>query len=75
MKVLLAVIVAVALMSECCTGLRTPAYLYVPHFKDCLATKNVGSAQFWCVPAAKPDNCPAASWQQLVADGELSKCL
>ncbi len=58
----------------CTSGLRTPAYLHIPHFEDCLGKKKVESAQFWCLPAAKPDHCLAASWQQLVADGELSNC-
>jgi hypothetical protein len=55
-------------------GLAQPAYLRVPRFQDCLGTKKMGSASFWCVPAAKPPNCPSSSWQKLVSDPTLGRC-
>lgn len=46
-------------------GVVQPKYLTVPNFKSCLGTKTVDTAQFWCLPADKPAQCPQSSWDQL----------
>jgi len=42
-----------------------PKYLSIPDFQKCLATKNMGTWQSWCMPAKKPSVCAEQSWQQL----------
>ena len=44
---------------------RPPAYLSVPHFKDCLGRQSVNGASFWCKLDEKPEKCPLDSWKQL----------
>jgi hypothetical protein len=44
-----------------------PKYLSVPQFKDCLATQQINTYRAWCMPSAKPAQCPATSWAQLNA--------
>lgn len=44
-----------------------PKYLSVPQFKDCLATQQISTYRAWCMPSAKPAQCPATSWEQLNA--------
>ena len=39
-----------------------PKYLAVKDFRRCLATQQIGSYRTWCIPAAKPESCPATSW-------------
>jgi len=46
-----------------------PKYLEVKDFRRCLATQQIGSYRAWCIPAAKPESCPATSWDQLQALG------
>jgi len=46
-------------------ALLPPKYLAVKHFKQCLATKDMGSWQAWCMPVTKPKACPTSSWKQL----------
>lgn len=42
-----------------------PKYLSVTDFQKCLATKNMGTWQAWCMPATKLNECPDDSWKQL----------
>lgn len=42
-----------------------PKYLSVANFQKCLATKNMGTWQSWCMPVKKPNACPDDSWKQL----------
>lgn len=42
-----------------------PKYLEVDQFRQCLALKQVGAHQQWCMPASRPDSCPAQSWDRL----------
>ena len=44
-----------------------PAYLQVNQFKDCLSQADRGTWKAWCMPANRPEHCPAASWKQLQA--------
>jgi len=44
-----------------------PKYLGIPDFAQCLATREVDTYRAWCLPAVKPEPCPAASWGQLNA--------
>jgi hypothetical protein len=44
-----------------------PKYLSIPQFKDCLATQQINTYRAWCMPSAKPAQCPATSWAQLNA--------
>jgi hypothetical protein len=43
-----------------------PAYLSVDGFKQCMATKNMGSWTSYCIPAHKPSGCQLSSWNELV---------
>ena len=58
-------------MSYAQSQLPAPAYLRVPHFKNCLKTKAKQGAQFWCLPKKRPDSCPRSSWKKL--EGLLNK--
>ena len=44
-----------------------PKYLAVKDFKQCLAVQESGTYHAWCLPPAKPQNCPTASWDELKA--------
>jgi hypothetical protein len=46
-------------------GALPPQYLSITNFKQCLASKNMGTWQAWCMPTAKPETCPNDSWNQL----------
>lgn len=39
-----------------------PAYLTIPHFKQCLRAIKTGKDSSWCMPATRPNNCPQDSW-------------
>lgn len=54
--------------------LLPPKYLSVPLWKSCVGTITKSSAQFVCLPAKKPKNCQANSWQKLVILKELDRC-
>lgn len=42
-----------------------PAYLSVPHFKDCLVTAKTKTYVLWCMPTTQPKACPQKSWMAL----------
>ena len=44
-----------------------PEYLKVPDYQICLQLYKVGASQVseYCLPEAKPQNCPVLSWNQL----------
>ena len=44
-----------------------PKYLKVPDYQICLQLYKVGASQLseYCLPKAKPQNCPVLSWNQL----------
>ena len=44
-----------------------PKYLAIKDFKQCLAVQEFATYRAWCLPAAKPESCPAASWAELTA--------
>ena len=44
-----------------------PKYLAVKDFKQCLSVQESGTYRAWCLPAQKPQNCPATSWAELTA--------
>jgi hypothetical protein len=50
-----------------------PEYLKIKDFKKCLDTQNFGTWKGWCMPAEKPESCPAESWEQLKALTEKEK--
>jgi hypothetical protein len=45
----------------------TPEYLQIKDFKKCLETQKFDIWEGWCMPAEKPESCPAESWEQLKA--------
>ena len=51
---------------------KTPAYLSVPHFKDCLRAQWLNTYAMWCMPINKPDACPDKSWKMLESLNLLS---
>jgi hypothetical protein len=53
------------LITTSALALLPPKYLSVKDFKQCLATKNMGTWEAWCLPKTKPDDCPDDSWQEL----------
>jgi hypothetical protein len=46
-------------------GMPAPKYLGIDQFRSCLATETHGTYQSLCMPAEKPQACPATSWAQL----------
>jgi hypothetical protein len=57
--------------------LPAPLYLSVPHFKNCLGNRVMGTWRSLCLPEARPPSCPSASWTKLkeLPKGEaLSLC-
>ena len=44
-----------------------PKYLGIKDFKRCLAVRQFATYRAWCMPAAQPESCPAASWAELKA--------
>ena len=42
-----------------------PAYLQVTDFQRCLGEQTVETHRQWCLPVARPAQCPEASWLQL----------
>ena len=65
----LANVVAAALLAAATNSAAAlpPKYLAVQDFKACLSTQQISTYRAWCMPAKKPENCPAASWAQLKA--------
>jgi len=53
---------------------RTPDYLSVPNFQNCLNQNDNGGYQTWCLGQNKPANCPQDSWNKLQASKSLKKC-
>lgn len=56
---------------------RTPKFLMVPGFKNCLNRQTHGSWTSWCLPAQKPEVCDENAWDKLVDlhhNGELPAC-
>ena len=49
------------------SAVPAPKYLGIESFKLCLATQEINTASFLCMPAGKPDACPETSWEQLKA--------
>merc|ERR1712029_141713 len=45
----------------------TPAYMKVPHYKDCLGHKDMGNWVSFCMPATVANGCPQDSYNQLKA--------
>ena len=46
-------------------GMPAPAHLSVVGWKLCLGQKTVGTAEYVCFPAMKPDKCALSAWDQL----------
>jgi len=63
-KLLLGVLLIIGITADGFAVLP-PKYLSVADFQKCLATKNMGTWQSWCMPAKKLDACPNDSWKQL----------
>merc|ERR1719443_2906020 len=49
----------------------TPEYLNVPHYKECLGTKDMGLWVSYCLPSTVANGCPMNSFNKLkdVFDG------
>merc|ERR1712121_188603 len=45
----------------------TPAYMKVPHYKDCLGHKDMGKWVSFCMPSTVANGCPLDSYNQLKA--------
>merc|ERR1711936_1076840 len=45
----------------------TPAYMKVPHYKDCLGHKDMGNWVSFCMPSTVANGCPLDSYNQLKA--------
>ncbi len=59
--------VVVAFIAFSSFAAKPPEYLDIKDFKKCLATQKYDTWDGWCMPAKKPDECPEASWQKLLA--------
>ena len=46
-------------------GMPAPGHLSVVGWKLCLGLKTMGTAEFVCFPAMKPDKCALEAWIQL----------
>lgn len=46
-------------------AVQAPQYLSIPNFQQCLSKQSMGSYDAVCMPAARPAQCPAASWRSL----------
>ena len=46
-------------------GMPAPGYLSVVGWKLCLGMMTVGTAEFVCFPAMKPEKCAMSAWKQL----------
>ncbi len=54
-----------------------PRYLSVPNFQQCLSQQSRGTYDIVCLPAARPAQCPAASWKalrRLSGDQKVPRC-
>ena len=51
-----------------------PAYLSVPHYKDCLGSQMQGSSSRFCKLMVKPEACPQESFDRLKDAFEGSHC-
>ena len=60
-----AVFTLLAVSSLAAHAALPPKYLAVPHFQQCLSSQSAGSYNTVCLPAARPAQCPRASWQDL----------
>merc|ERR1711970_666668 len=45
----------------------TPAYMKVPHYKDCLGHKDMGKWVSFCMPSTVANGCPQDSYNMLKA--------
>jgi hypothetical protein len=55
-------------------SLPAPAYLSVPHWKQCVGSVTKGSATFVCLPEKKPAKCPKSSWKSLTNRSLIPAC-
>ena len=59
-------------------GMPTPKYLSIEGHKDCMGTKEVGSATFLCLHPIQPKKCKDEAWKQLNeltgTDEEVDRC-
>nr|WP_321467511.1 hypothetical protein [uncultured Desulfobulbus sp.] len=55
------------------SAVAPPKYLEIKNFKQCLTTQKFDTWEGWCMPALKPETCPAESWEQLNALDENDK--
>ena len=46
-------------------GMPAPGHLSIVGWKLCLGMKTMGSAEFVCFPAMKPEKCALTAWIQL----------
>ena len=46
-------------------GMPAPAHLSVVGWKLCVDQKTVGTAEYVCFPAIRPDECELSAWNQL----------
>jgi len=51
-----------------------PKYLSVPEWQSCVKTTTKESAQFVCLPAERPANCPLESWKALTLKRLIAHC-
>lgn len=76
----IAVMAAVAMgLSACAHTYNTsttvpPHYLSVKHWKQCTATKNMGTYRAVCLPMNRPRHCPHSAWMHLQGDDTLPAC-
>ena len=55
-------------------ALVPPKYLSVPQWQKCVGQVKKGTAQFICLPYAKPSACPAKSWKILTNQKLVDIC-
>ncbi|SFM93714.1 hypothetical protein SAMN05660284_00026 [Formivibrio citricus] len=67
LKNLLPALIVFAAVTASSSAALPPKYLGIKDFKLCLATQEINTYRAWCMPAGKPESCPAASWEQLKA--------
>jgi len=48
-----------------------PPFMFVPHYQDCLATKDMGTWVSWCLPSTVANGCPMDSFNMLT-DGPMA---
>ena len=56
---------------------RPPKWLSIEGHKDCMGTKEIGSATFVCLPPDQPENCKDEAWKklnQLTGKDKVDRC-